>query len=95
MGDYHVDRRSVEAPQGVEPRRTNQSTELSKGIVGVAFTLSELRKQRIEGYCFLFAKSLFSASWRINERNVLSIPCWWFGDGETPVLIPNTAVKFS
>src|SRR3989344_1028891 len=21
--------------------------------------------------------------------------CWWFGDGVTPVLIPNTAVKLS
>ena len=24
---------------------------------------------------------------------VLSLLCWWFGDGGTPVLIPNTAVK--
>src|SRR5580698_8120381 len=23
----------------------------------------------------------------------LNILCWWFGDGGTPVLIPNTAVK--
>jgi hypothetical protein len=34
--------------------------------------------------CFVFRK---------NEQKALSLLCWWFGDGGTPVLIPNTAVK--
>src|SRR3989344_2243276 len=37
VGDDHVDRHQVEAQQCVQPRCTNPPTELSKGIVRVAY----------------------------------------------------------
>ena len=37
MRDDHVDRHQVEGEQSLEPRCTNNPTELSKGIMGVAY----------------------------------------------------------
>ena len=73
----------------MQPRRTNPSTELRTGIVGVAYNaLLRVKLRRVNFLDFYFFCLLFV----VDEEDLFFL-FWWFVAGVTPVPIPNTAVK--
>src|SRR6201998_4802739 len=64
---------------------------------GVLIPRQNSRKELWESRKHCFAMHVFSflcrSSFSTGRSLDLKVVCWWFGEGETPVLIPNTAVK--
>ena len=89
LGDYEVDRRSVEDPQGFEPNRTNKGNVFLK----FAFLRRTRFKQRLFDDDSNILLGAYSLLYFIQKKTFRSgIPGAW-SERVTPLPIPNRVVK--